>query len=334
MFVAAGTCSWTKCSTYPLSSLLAALPCPPSLSLHFGWVTCAALVNFNSYISLLQFSDKGKLNFSLASIVAAVGLGIAVTGTTGDPIYAGVVAWALTAVASEEGWERMKVNHGVSCCSYLFLWLFQLPLPFLPTVGAAVVPVADVVGVAAALAVMVVSISGVDAFATEARPSLLLPANPVLETTSCRDHGEAYTESGARDSAYKPRDREISSTLKKEDQRSADRRRYNGLGCHGRSRVSRGNSFHTAHYQNHVTPPPTLKMQPTEDVGQTSGMAVPLPASNIPPATTISPLLRPAASLSQGKVEGWTLDTQALAAKIGAAICAATAIATPYIKRP
>ncbi|CAM9308401.1 unnamed protein product, partial [Hapterophycus canaliculatus] len=78
------------------------------LSLHFGWVSCATLVNFNNYISLLQFSDKGKLNFSLASIVAAVGLGVAVTGITGDPVYAGVVAWALAAVASEKGWGRMK----------------------------------------------------------------------------------------------------------------------------------------------------------------------------------------------------------------------------------
>eukprot|EP00752_Nemacystus_decipiens_P002869 g2670.t1 len=78
------------------------------VSLHFGWVSCATLVNFNSYISLLSFSDKGKLNFSLASIAAAVGLGIAVTGGTGDPVYAGVVAWALSAVASEKGWGRMK----------------------------------------------------------------------------------------------------------------------------------------------------------------------------------------------------------------------------------
>lgn len=80
-----------------------------SFSLHFGWVSCASLVNFNNYIATLAYSDKKKLNFSLASVVAAVGLGVAVTGSTGDPVYAGVVAWALSAVASEKGWGRMKV---------------------------------------------------------------------------------------------------------------------------------------------------------------------------------------------------------------------------------
>ncbi|CAM9686191.1 unnamed protein product, partial [Pylaiella littoralis] len=78
------------------------------VSLHFGWVSCASLVNFNNYIATLAYSDKKKLNFSLASVVAAVGLGVAVTGSTGDPVYAGVVAWALSAVASEKGWGRMK----------------------------------------------------------------------------------------------------------------------------------------------------------------------------------------------------------------------------------
>eukprot|EP00904_Undaria_pinnatifida_P001596 jgi/Undpi1/11437/HiC_scaffold_30.g13734.m1 len=79
------------------------------VSLHFGWVSCATLVNFNNYIALVpRFSDKGKLRFSLASIAAAVSLAVAVSGKTGDPVYAGVVAWALSAVASEKGWGRMK----------------------------------------------------------------------------------------------------------------------------------------------------------------------------------------------------------------------------------
>ncbi len=73
-------------------------------------MSCATLVNLNSYIALLHFSDKAKLNFSLGSIAAAVGLAAAVTGSTGDPVYAGVVAWALSAVASEKGWGRMKVR--------------------------------------------------------------------------------------------------------------------------------------------------------------------------------------------------------------------------------
>lgn len=91
------------------------LPHPPTTpthhSLHFGWVSCATLVNFNNYVALVpRFSDKGKLRFSLASIAAAVSLAVAVSGKTGDPVYAGVVAWALSAVASEKGWGRMKVR--------------------------------------------------------------------------------------------------------------------------------------------------------------------------------------------------------------------------------
>ncbi|CAM9203416.1 unnamed protein product, partial [Laminaria digitata] len=81
------------------------------VSLHFGWVSCATLVNFNNYIALLpRFSDNSKLRFSLGSIAAAVSLAVAVTGKTGDPVYAGVVAWALSAVASEKGWGAMKVR--------------------------------------------------------------------------------------------------------------------------------------------------------------------------------------------------------------------------------
>lgn len=80
-------------------------------SLHFGWVSCATLVNFNNYIALIpRFSDNAKLRFSLGSIAAAVSLAVAVTGKTGDPVYAGVVAWALSAVASEKGWAAMKVR--------------------------------------------------------------------------------------------------------------------------------------------------------------------------------------------------------------------------------
>lgn len=78
------------------------------------------MVNMNNHIAQLpRFSDKGKLGFSLASIGGAVGLAVAVTGKTSDPVYAGVVAWALSAIASEKGWESMKVclgrGGGLSC---------------------------------------------------------------------------------------------------------------------------------------------------------------------------------------------------------------------------
>lgn len=79
------------------------------LSLHFGWISCATLVNLNGYLSLLpKFSDKALLRFSLTSIATGVSLAVVVTTKSGDPVYAGVVAWALSAIASEAGWKSMK----------------------------------------------------------------------------------------------------------------------------------------------------------------------------------------------------------------------------------
>lgn len=67
-------------------------------------------MNLNGYLSLVpKFSDRALLRFSLASVAAGVALAVAVTAGTGDPIYAGVVAWALSAIASEAGWRSMKV---------------------------------------------------------------------------------------------------------------------------------------------------------------------------------------------------------------------------------
>lgn len=78
-------------------------------------------MNLNNYVCVVpKFSDKAKLNISLASIAAAVGLAVGVTGKTGDSVYAGVVAWALTAIASESGWGKMKVRSG---CPHVFLSL-------------------------------------------------------------------------------------------------------------------------------------------------------------------------------------------------------------------
>ncbi|CAM9903771.1 unnamed protein product, partial [Sphacelaria rigidula] len=81
------------------------------LSLHFGWISCATLVNLNGYLALVpKFSHKALLRFSLASIAAGVSLAVAVTTKSGDPVYAAVVAWALSAISSETGWKSMKVS--------------------------------------------------------------------------------------------------------------------------------------------------------------------------------------------------------------------------------
>ena len=81
------------------------------LSLHFGWITCAALVNLNKYIGgVSRFSNNVKFAFSMVSIAIAVLLAVGVTAKTGDPVYAAVVAWALLAVAGKGGAENMEVR--------------------------------------------------------------------------------------------------------------------------------------------------------------------------------------------------------------------------------
>lgn len=72
-----------------------------------------------------------------------------------------------------------------------------------------------------------------------------------------------------------------------------------------------------------MSPPPlpTVNAQPTA-----SKPSVP---QGVTPPTNSSPLLLPADS--QGRVESSTLETQATAAKIGAALCAVMAIATSFL---
>jgi len=72
------------------------------LSMHFGWISCAALVNLNSHVAKTCAPDT-QLATAFLSAFGAGGLGAAVTLTTGDPVYALVIAWALTAVASDGG---------------------------------------------------------------------------------------------------------------------------------------------------------------------------------------------------------------------------------------
>ena len=72
------------------------------LSLHFGWITAATLVNLNGWFAVSPRLRTGdKLGLALASINIAVTLGSQVTLASGDPVIALVVAWALYAVADD-----------------------------------------------------------------------------------------------------------------------------------------------------------------------------------------------------------------------------------------
>lgn len=69
------------------------------VSLHFGWTTAAALVNWNGNIAMLCENEKVVAGAAWTSAVVAAALGVAVTVTRQAPIFGGVVAWALTACA-------------------------------------------------------------------------------------------------------------------------------------------------------------------------------------------------------------------------------------------
>lgn len=87
--------------------LLLGLP----ISLHFGWTTAATLVNINGSLAanLSQEQDndndnKNKKSSVLAwvghgSVWLATSLGVWITVQRRAPVYGGVIAWALTAVA-------------------------------------------------------------------------------------------------------------------------------------------------------------------------------------------------------------------------------------------
>jgi len=72
------------------------------LSLHFGWICAAALVNLNSFVAKTCGVDT-QLAVAFASAYGAAALGVAVSTATGDALYGCVVAWALAAVASDGG---------------------------------------------------------------------------------------------------------------------------------------------------------------------------------------------------------------------------------------
>lgn len=80
-------------------------------SLHFGWISCATLVNANGYVATFPRAPNVlKLVASTLSVVAAVALSITVTAAYESPIYGTVVAWALWAIGSRAGWRNLEVR--------------------------------------------------------------------------------------------------------------------------------------------------------------------------------------------------------------------------------
>mmetsp|Transcript_6768 Transcript_6768/g.10774 ORF Transcript_6768/g.10774 Transcript_6768/m.10774 type:complete len:296 (+) Transcript_6768:434-1321(+) len=83
--------------------------CNLPLSLHFGWITAATLVNANGAVANdTRRTVVTKSLVARASVAVAVAAGAAVAWLRRDPVYSLVVAWALAAVADEQGWGRLR----------------------------------------------------------------------------------------------------------------------------------------------------------------------------------------------------------------------------------
>ena len=67
---------------------------PAPLSLHFGWISCAALVNLNSFVAKTCGVDT-QLAVAFASAYGAAALGVAVAGIGVGTLVANPIAAAL-----------------------------------------------------------------------------------------------------------------------------------------------------------------------------------------------------------------------------------------------
>mmetsp|Transcript_27329 Transcript_27329/g.40475 ORF Transcript_27329/g.40475 Transcript_27329/m.40475 type:complete len:319 (-) Transcript_27329:326-1282(-) len=110
MFISTGLLSATA---YSLSKAHAAFAANPQLysnlqygifflpmALHFGWTTAASIVDLNGSVSMQNNSSSTIIKYvGHVSVLAASVLGVYIAKTRNAPVYAGVIAWALSAVA-------------------------------------------------------------------------------------------------------------------------------------------------------------------------------------------------------------------------------------------
>ncbi len=85
-------------------SLRTALCTKAPFGIYFGWVTCAAIVNFAVFLaySAVTMSSRMSAIFGSVCIVLAAGLAVIVRWKLANYLYALTVAWALTAIAVKQ----------------------------------------------------------------------------------------------------------------------------------------------------------------------------------------------------------------------------------------
>jgi hypothetical protein len=69
------------------------------ISLHFGWTTAAALVNWNGNLAVTVESPQVLAIAGWTSVVIATAVGVAITLQRSAPVYGSVICWALAACA-------------------------------------------------------------------------------------------------------------------------------------------------------------------------------------------------------------------------------------------
>ena len=86
------------------ASLVAALLTKAPFGIYFGWVTCAAIVNFAVFLvySGVNMSSRTSAIFGSVCIVVAAGSAVIVRWKLSNYLYAVAVAWALTAIAVKQ----------------------------------------------------------------------------------------------------------------------------------------------------------------------------------------------------------------------------------------
>mmetsp|Transcript_162544 Transcript_162544/g.521061 ORF Transcript_162544/g.521061 Transcript_162544/m.521061 type:complete len:285 (-) Transcript_162544:97-951(-) len=77
------------------------------ISVHFGWTSAAALVNWNGYFARCGLGNGTKFNLLLLSLFLATALGVVVSNRRKSVLYGITVAWALVAVGRNT-WQDQR----------------------------------------------------------------------------------------------------------------------------------------------------------------------------------------------------------------------------------
>ena len=82
-----------------------ALATKAPFGIYFGWVTCAAIINFAVFLAYsgVNMSSRTSTIFGCICIVLAAALAVIVRWKLTNYLYPLAVAWALTAIAVKQG---------------------------------------------------------------------------------------------------------------------------------------------------------------------------------------------------------------------------------------